>query len=288
MFILKSYGALCRPYIALFAAYSAAATYLLASGRPAGAFSPAVAVFLLACGASALNQVQERDIDAIMERTCRRPLPSGAISTAHAVLSAAGLIAAGLLLLATACGAVAAALGFVSLLWYNGVYTLLKRITAFASVPGAAVGMISPAIGWSAAGNTLFDARLSAVCFLFFMWQIPHFWLLILDHGEEYERAGLPSLTRKMSKVQIARITFIWINAASISSFALPLYGSMRSPAAVLALLPFAAWVIWNGAELLRENPACPSHHLLFRRINGYLFLLMTILSLDHVFAPLL
>ena len=286
MIIVKSYLTLCRPYIALFAALSATAGYLLPAGKTEGAIYPAIAVFLLACGASALNQVQERDIDGKMDRTRGRPLPSGKLAAGKAVLLAACLIGTGLLQLGAMGGYKPFLLGIVSLLWYNGIYTHLKKMTAFASIPGAVVGMIPPAIGWVSAGNTLLDARLMAVCFLFFIWQIPHFWLLVLNHGEEYARAGLPSLTSRMSKAQIRRITFIWINAAAISSFALPLYGSLRSGLTIFALVPLASWVIWNGASLVSGYPVFPSHRL-FRRINAYLFLMMMIISLDKVFSVL-
>jgi protoheme IX farnesyltransferase len=281
---LKSYFTLCRVTISIFAAASAATGYFLAPHHQITGLFPAVcAVFLLACGASALNQYQEQDIDARMERTRTRPLPSGSITASQALALSCALVLSGLSLLAYACGAKAALLGIFSLLWYNGVYTYLKKKTAFAAVPGAAVGMVPPAIGWVSAGGDLFDPRIAAVCFIFFLWQIPHFWLLLLNHGEEYEQAGLPSLTRVMSKPQIGRVTFAWIVAAAIAGLSLPLYGSIRSPMPYLLLIPCAGWIIWSGRMLTGKGPAAPLSPGLFKKINIYLFLIMSILSLEHI-----
>jgi protoheme IX farnesyltransferase len=226
---LKIYLILCRAWISLFAACSAATGFFLAPGRHAsGVLIPVASVFLLACGASALNQYQERDIDAKMKRTRGRPLPSGALTPSRAMTVSAALMLAGLSL-AFLNGPVAFTLGLLALVWYNGIYTPLKRTTAFAAIPGAAVGMIAPAIGW-ASGGAAFDGKIASICFIFFLWQVPHFWLLVLRHGDDYERAGLPSLTKVMTKAQIARITYAWITAAVVATLGLPLYGPLRTP----------------------------------------------------------
>jgi len=283
---LKTYLTLCRARISIFAAASAATGYFLAPHHQITGVFPAVcAVFLLACGASALNQYQEQDTDGRMERTRTRPLPSGSITASHALALSCALVLAGLALLAYACGTKAALLGFFSLLWYNGIYTHVKKITAFAAVPGAVVGMVPPAIGWVSAGGALFDPRIAAVCFMFFMWQIPHFWLLLLNHGQEYEQAGLPSLTRVMSKPQIGRVTFVWIVAAGIAGLSLPLYGSIRSPLSSLLLIPCAGWIIWSGRMLAGKEPAGPHSPGLFWKINIYLFLIMSLLSLENILS---
>jgi protoheme IX farnesyltransferase len=124
---LKPYLTLCRAYISLFAACSAATGFFLAPyNQIAGVLNPAAAVFLLACGASALNQYQERIIDANMERTRRRPIPSGAIASAQALFISLLLILSGLALLAYDGGVRVAAPGLAAVVWYNGVYTPLK------------------------------------------------------------------------------------------------------------------------------------------------------------------
>jgi len=280
---IKPYLALCRGYISLFAACSAATGYFIAPYHGiTGALGPAAAVFLLACGASAMNQLQERDIDEKMERTRRRPLPAGMITPKQALSFALTLTVSGMLLLVIAGKVATIVLGLIALLWYNGIYTHLKRITAYASVPGAFVGAIPPAIGWCAAGGALFDVRLLPLCFVFFMWQIPHFWLLIIGRGDEYQKAGLPSLAGVMSAAQIARVTFVWIFATSVACLLLPLYGTIRSPLVSFSLIPPAVWLAWHGMILAREQPSAVVSSVLFRKINMFLFLIMSLLSLGN------
>jgi protoheme IX farnesyltransferase len=287
MLYMKPYLTLCRVWISLFAACSAATGFFLGPyHRAMDVLIPAAAVFLLACGASALNQYQERHIDAKMERTQKRPLPSGAMTPVRAIIVSASMMIGGLLL-AAAAGPISVLLGLGALLWYNGIYTGLKRVTAFAAIPGAAVGMIPPAIGWVASGGGLLDPRIAAICFLFFLWQVPHFWLLILKHGAEYERAGLPSLTRVMSKEQLARITSAWITASAVASFALPLYGPGRTVPIYYLLIALALWLIWSGKSLTEKESFPQLSSLLFKKINIYLFVMMSLLTLESIFSRL-
>ncbi len=282
---LKIAVLLCRAPIAFFAAYSALTGYLLAGGRSllVGALI-ALAVFALAAGASALNQYQEREIDALMERTRRRPLPARAIRPSRALFIAVMLIAAGLMLLYGAGGGTPALLCILAVVWYNGVYTGLKRVTAFAAVPGAVVGMVPPAIGWTSAGGRTDDPRLFAVCLLFFIWQVPHFWLQVLHHGEEYQRAGLPSLTAALDKKSIARITFAWICSASAASLLLPLYGNLTAPILYVPLLFSAVWITARGAGLLTGHQTPSPVLAAFRQMNIFILIVMSLLSADGIF----
>ena len=296
--IFKTYSELCKALLSFFTACSAATGYFLAlasgdrhtviqhSQSFAGLITTLTGVFLLACGASALNQVQERNIDGRMERTCRRPIPSGRMTLFQGLIVSIALICLGLFLLSSRSDRNPAVLGLFALLWYNAVYTYLKRISAFAAVPGALVGAMPPAIGWVSAGGSISDLRLFALCMFFFLWQVPHFWLLVLSQGKEYENAGLPSLTQVLDRHQIARITFAWIFAAAIAALALPLYGFVRSPLIFLPYLPPALWLIWKGRSLIKLNERHTDAPLLFRSMNLYLFFLMSLLSLESIFSP--
>jgi len=288
MKIIKSYLKLSRVWISLFAAFSAATGFFIGPLHPlAGVLLPAGAVFLLASGASALNQYQEKELDAGMKRTCQRPLPSGALSPEHALSFSIGLIIAGLITLAHSGKLLAFGLGLFALFWYNGVYTYLKKRTAFASVLGATVGMVAPAIGWVFANGAIFSMRLAVMCLFFFMWQIPHFWLLILHHADEYKKAGLPSLNDIMSPAQISRVTFIWIFAISVASLLLPLYGAIKSPLVYFLFLPPGIWLIWNAGPLVKRRSVPSLSPKLFRKINIYMLLVMSLLSLENIFSHL-
>lgn len=181
-------------------------------------------VFLLACAASALNQYQEREFDAIMERTKRRPLPMQQISgrAALGIALFAGLAGAALLFFGST--SLAALLGVFTLLWYNGVYTPLKRRTRYAVLIGALAGAIPPLIGYTAAGGSIISSCLVISLFMF-LWQVSHFQLLLVQYGKEYEKAGFLPMT-SMTKEKSAGISvFIWLSAAGASALLIPFSG---------------------------------------------------------------
>ncbi len=275
---LKALFELSKLPVSLLAACSTATGFVLASNR----FSlklllPVVGIFLLACGASALNQVQERKTDALMERTKGRPLPSGRISPFRALIFSLALMVAGSVVLFSSSKR-ALALGLLAVLWYNGIYTLLKRKTPFAVLPGSLVGAIPPAVGWVAGGGGVGDPRMVALSLFFFIWQVPHFGLLVFKHGTDYERAGLPCLSSLFRPEQLARILSVWILAAGVTGLGLSSWGVALSPLSSLSLLITSLGLVWYVFRLVRKRNFFPD--LAFRGINLYALFVTVLLSL--------
>ena len=267
---------LSKVRIAVLSTASAVTGWLLA----AGGFSPsmllsAAGVFFLAAGAGALNQYQERDVDALMHRTARRPLPSGRMRPLSALVIAISLIVIGTLFLMPQ--PVAVLLGLFTVLWYNGVYTPLKRVSAFAAIPGGVVGSVPPVIGWVSAGGDPFDIRILAVAFFFFVWQVPHFWLLLLRIGDDYARAGLPTLTRLFSREQLARIIYVWMIATVVACLSMPMFGVASPLWAMAGLAASSLWLGWHATTMVRSH----GQVLAFHQINVYALLVITLLSLS-------
>jgi protoheme IX farnesyltransferase len=181
-------------------------------------------VFLLAGGSSALNEWQESDYDAKMPRTKMRPIPAGDISSLNALLVSLFFIAAGVAVLYFAFGTVTALLGAFNVVWYNLIYTNLKRVTGFAVVPGSLVGAVPALIGWTAAGGYVFEPTILFIGFFLFIWQVPHFWLLMLKYGKEYEDAGFPTINQAVNPNSLKLMIFTWILATSFSSIIVPVF----------------------------------------------------------------
>lgn len=279
---------LSKVRITVLASLTTAMGYFLASRELTSAvLVPTLGIFLLASGSSALNQFQEWKIDKLMRRTQRRPIPTGRISPGRALAVALLLMAAGFLVLLVGSNAPAVALGLLAVVWYNGIYTYLKRVTTFAAIPGAVIGGIPPAVGWAAAGGAVLDPRILAVSVFFFVWQVPHFWLLLLKYGKDYEEAGLPSLTAVWTTGQLSRVTFIWIAATAVACLLIPLFGTVRSALVSVGLVASATWLVWNAKGLLREVERNRSFTTTFREINVYALLVICLLTLDRVLLSL-
>lgn len=148
---------------------------------------------LVAAGGAAFNQVAERDLDALMNRTRSRPLPLGSISPAAGQLFATVLSIAGLIVLALGANLLAAAVALATLVSYAWVYTPLKRRTPWAVLVGAVPGALPPVIGWAAATGAL-TVEAWLLFGIVFAWQLPHFHSLAWLHRDDYARAGFKVL----------------------------------------------------------------------------------------------
>ena len=148
---------------------------------------------LVAAGASALNQVLERDTDALMHRTRTRPIPAGRIRPLEASLFGALLTVAGLALLGGLNGPLAALVAFSTWASYLFLYTPLKRRSHLATLVGAVPGALPPVIGWAAASDRL-EPGAFILFAIVFLWQIPHFLAIAWLYRDDYERGGLKVL----------------------------------------------------------------------------------------------
>jgi protoheme IX farnesyltransferase len=148
---------------------------------------------LVAGGASAFNQVIERDLDALMRRTRTRPLPDQRLQPVEGLLFGAAVTLVGLLMIVASANLLAAAVALATLLSYVAVYTPLKRRSSFGTVIGAIPGALPPIIGWAAAEGAL-PPQAWTLFGIMFLWQLPHFLAIAWMYREDYARAGFPML----------------------------------------------------------------------------------------------
>jgi len=168
----------------------------LAASVPIRAFHLGLSMFATACvvgAANAFNMWMERDSDAFMSRTRRRPLPTGRLSPDMVLGFGAVLAVVGLTLLATSVSSLSALLGWVALSSYVLGYTPLKRVTTWSLHVGAVPGAIPPLIGWASVTGSL-SREAFALFAILFVWQLPHFLAIATFRAPEYERAGLKVL----------------------------------------------------------------------------------------------
>lgn len=256
--------------------------YILASDNISiGLFYPIAGIFLLACAASALNHYQERSTDSLMSRTMHRPIPSGRIK-APAVLFISGvLLTAGTAELLLTTNTITLIVGLLTFLWYNGVYTPLKKKSAWAIIPGSLVGALPPVAGWAAAGGNIGDPKILIIALYFFVWQIPHFWLLLMLYGDDYRHGGFPTLNEIFTPEQLKRITFAWLVATVLIAMSIPLFGLIHYGYSGIFLLLISAWMIYSSIVFLKSNIEKKQIVGSFLKINFYTLLLITVLSLD-------
>lgn len=235
-------------------------------------------------GALTLNQIQEAHQDGLMQRTKLRPLPSKKISKIEALLWAILFLTTGIFLLCKGGNINSLSLALFSLIWYNLVYTPLKKITVFAVVPGALCGAFPPLIGWLAAGGPLFDRSILAVTIFFFMGQIPHFWLLALIHEKDYNRAGFKVLSQLFTTLQIRHFTMVWIISTISIAMLLPMYRAINSPLSIIILLIISIWMGQRSIRLLNNKVTSSTILKQFTHLNFFFLLVMLIIILENLF----
>lgn len=279
--LILAYFQLTKPIISVSVAFSALTGFLICQGFFANDWLIAMAgVFLLSGGSAAINHIQEAKVDVLMERTRQRPIPSGIIRPFQALLFAIILVFSGTYFLLQLDSKLPLLLGLINIFWYNAIYTTLKKLTAFAALPGAVVGAIPPVIGWTAAGGSIMHHHAILLAFLFFIGQIPHFWLILLKNAGDYEKAGFPTLTKLFSPQQVANLTLVWIFATAMAAVMLVVFGIIQSSAFSLLIFLLAFFLLASFRKWINIK-TIPDPIPAFISLNIFYLLIMVVLVAD-------
>src|SRR3989442_346394 len=242
-----------------------------------------VGVALVAAGTNAFNQVRERDVDAHMRRTERRPLPSGRLTPRAAALFAAVISVAGVLYLALTVNLLTAALAGLTLRSYVLLYTPLKRKTTLNTLIGAVPGALPIVGGWTAAGGAIGPA-VAALFGILFLWQLPPFLALAWVFREDYRRGGLAMLSvADADGRRTGRMVLLYAMALLPVSLLPTLLGVTGAWYFFGALVLGLAYVVAGTGLLVAATPA-RAWRLFFVSIL-YLPALLTLMVLDKVTA---
>jgi len=257
--------------------FSAAMSFLLAPGEIVWSkfFLLIIGGFLVTGSANGFNQIIERELDKLMDRTMNRPLPDLRITVAEAFAVCIVLGTAGVFILTYYMNITSGVLGLVSILLYVGVYTPLKRVTPFAVFVGAIPGAIPPMLGWVAATNNL---GLMA-CLLFsiqFLWQFPHFWAIAWVLDDDYKKAGfnlLPTGKRDKGSAMQALLYTICLIPIGIMPFVFHLSGWIS----MIVILAVSFYFLYKAYCLYRDCTIQSARSLMYA---SFLYLPIVLISM--------
>lgn len=236
---------------------------------------------LVAAGASALNQLIEREYDARMRRTCDRPLPSGRMQPATVMVFGGVCACAGLIYLALAVNLITSVIGAVTLLSYLFIYTPLKRVTWLNTAVGAIPGGLPPLMGWTAATGQLSGEGWALFAILVF-WQLPHFLAIAWVYRDEYAKAGFKMLSvidpqgRRTARQAISHT--LGLLPVSLCPFVFGLTG----PVYLFSALALGIAFLWFAIRFARHLTVPRARQLFYVSIL-YLPLLLTSMVLDKM-----
>jgi protoheme IX farnesyltransferase len=280
---LADYIALTKPRLNLLVVATSAAGYYLgaSSGPSVPLMAQAVAgTALVAGGAAVLNQVYERDTDALMRRTRMRPLPDGRVPAADARIFGVALAACGLALLAARANVLAASLAAATLAVYLIVYTPMKRHSPFATLIGAVPGALPPLIGWTASRGSLSMGGV-ALFAIVFLWQIPHFMAIAWLYRDDYGKAGFPMLPVIEPDGRRTGRQAVLYAAALLPMSLVPTAIGVSGWAYFTIALVLGIALLWLSVRFARARSDSSARALFFASI-GYLPLLWIAMIANH------
>ncbi len=281
---LRDYWELTKPKVVALVVFTAIVGMFLAAPRlpPLSALAfGTLGIWLAAASAAAINHVLDRRIDAEMVRTRRRPIPTGHVSEAAALLFAFALGLAAMLILALLVNPLTALLTFLTLIGYSVVYTVwLKRATPQNIVIGGAAGAAPPVLGWTAVTNSV-DPNALLLFLIIFTWTPPHFWALAIARRDDYARAGIPMLPvthgLDFTRLQILLYTIL-LCIVTILPYVTGMSGLLYLAGALVLDAVFLKFA-W---QLLRRGGRIELPMRVFKYSVNYLMLLFALLLVDH------
>ncbi len=241
----------------------------------------AIGGYCMVGASNAFNQVIEKELDALMDRTKNRPVPAGRMSSNMALIIATILTVFGIALLYTI-NPKSAMFGAISIFLYTSVYTPLKRMTPLSVFVGAFPGAIPFMLGWVAATND-FGIEAGTLFLIQFFWQFPHFWAIGWFLYEDYEKAGffmLPTGKKdKSTALQILLYT-VWLMIASL----LPALGYTGrffiTPLSAVLVFALGLWMLFYAVKLYQLRTSKAARTLMLVSVS-YITLLQMVYILD-------
>ena len=281
--MIKDFFVVTKFVLSFAVSLSALFAYIMAKGEIGlDMFLATFSVLLVAMGVSTLNQVQEYREDSKMERTKNRPIASGRMSPRTGVVIAVVLILTSFALIYSLLGLTGINFFAFAFLWYNLMYTPLKKRSALAVVPGALLGVIPPAIGWLVAGHTLFELEFITVAVYYFIWQVPHFWLLVMLFHGDYKDGGYPTAMRLFGEGTLQRLTFVWLMLTIQAGVFMVYTFNVYSNITIVLSIALGIWAFLTAIKLLKKEFKLTDARAIFWKINAAFLGIIILLSIDE------
>ena len=277
---LRDYSQLIKPSLSIMVVFSSLVSYLLAPKIVQFDWSMMILFFaggLLVTGsANAINQVVEKDTDAMMKRTAKRPIASGRMSETEGWAFAIVTGIAGIFILGSFFNWLCAGIALVSLFLYAFIYTPLKKVSAISVLMGAVPGALPCLIGW-AAGDDKLSAGGWVLFLLQFMWQFPHFWAIAWVAHKDYTKAGFKLLPSDLGPTKYTAIqTIIW-SLLLIPVGVLPYFIGMTGIVSLIIVAACNLLMVWQCVRLYRNMDVNSARRVMF---SSYIYLAVVLLTL--------
>ena len=280
---IKDYLKLIKPSLSIMVVFSSVLAYLLVPDIESKYVNPLQMTILLAIGgllvtgsANAINQVVEKDTDAMMKRTAGRPVASGRMSVTEAWAFAIVTGAFGIFVLGYYFNWTAAGLAAFSLFLYAFIYTPLKKVNAVAVLVGAFPGALPCLIGW-AAGDEKLGTGGWVLFILQFLWQFPHFWAICWIAYKDYSTAGFKLLPSEKGPTKFTALQTVIYSLLLIPIGVVPYLTGMSGLTSLVIVFVANLFMVWQCVRLYREMEIKAARRVMF---SSYIYLPVVLFAL--------
>jgi heme o synthase len=279
--VVRDYMELSKARIVFMILVTTGAGYLLAGAFGwLGFLNTLLGTALAAGGTNALNQYWERDLDAKMARTRKRPLPAGRIGNRAALVYSVGISMIGIVYLAVVVNPLASLLTLATLLSYVFIYTPMKTRSTWCTLVGAVPGAMPPLIGWAGATGTL-SVSAWLMFGLMFMWQMPHFLAIAWIYRDDYARAGFEMVSVGDEDGRRTSRQAVLYSLALVAVSILPWLLDLATLAYFAGALLSGGALLWLSGEFAKSRTMTAAKKL-FMMSNVYLLVIMALLLAGH------
>jgi protoheme IX farnesyltransferase len=277
---VKDYFQLIKPSLSIMVVFSSIISYLLAPKVVAYDWKMIILLFvagmLVTGSANAINQVVEKDTDAVMKRTAKRPVAAGRMTATQGWTFAIVTGTIGFLMLGNYFNWLSAGIALFSLFLYAFIYTPLKKVTSISVIVGAVPGALPCLIGW-AAGNDTLSVGGWLLFLLQFMWQFPHFWAIAWIAHNDYSRAGFKLLPSELGPTKYTAIQTIIYSLLLIPIGVVPYFLGMSGIVSLVIVSLANIFMVWRCVQLYINMDVSSARRVMF---SSYIYLPIVLLSL--------